>query len=437
MNANKLTIRIMIGMILGVVAGYTVNKMQLSPAGLKEASGYFSLVSDIFLRLIKMIIAPLVFSTVVSGIANMGDSKSVGRVGVKSLIWFITASVLSLLLGCVLANLFQPGAGLGMPLPDAHATTNLATKSLTFNSFLLNAFPKSIFEAFAGNQILQILVFSIFFGLALASLPGKTTSTITKFIDELVHVMIKLTDFVMQFAPIGVFAAMGAAIATQGITVLGTYGKLIACFYVGLAALIGLLIFAGWLFLGRRVFTLMQMMRSVMLLAFSTASSEAAYPKTMEQLQKFGASNKITSFVLPLGYSFNLDGSMLYQSFAVIFIAQAYGIDMPISQQLTLLAVLMISSKGMAGVARASLVVVAAILPMFNLPESGLLLIMAIDQFLDMGRTAINVVGNSIATAVVAKWEGQLGETVGDEEIEEVPVLAAFDAPALQEQANG
>ena len=410
-------------MVLGIVAGYIVNKMGLSPAGMKEASGYFTLASDIFLRLIKMIIAPLVFSTVVSGIANMGDSKSVGRVGVKALLWFVTASIISLLLGCLLANVIQPGSGLGMPLPAADAATNLATKSLTFNGFLLNVFPKSIFEAFANNQILQILIFSIFFGLAIASLPGKTASTITKLTDEAVHVMIKVTDFVMQFAPIGVFAAMGAAIATQGLGVLGTYGKLIGSFYFGLAMLMLILIFVGWLFLGRRVFTLMGMMKSVMLLAFSTASSEAAYPKTMEQLEKFGASNRITSFVLPLGYSFNLDGSMMYQSFAIIFIAQAYGIDMPIATQLTMLAVLMLSSKGMAGVARASLVVVAAVLPMFNLPESGLLLIMAIDQFLDMGRTAMNVVGNSIAIAVVAKWEGQLGQTVG-EDAADVPALA-------------
>lgn len=425
MNANKLTMRIMIGMILGILAGYTVNQMASSPAHAKEMAGYFTVFSDIFLRLIKMIIAPLVFSTVVSGIANMGDSKSVGRVGAKALIWFISASLVSLLLGCLLANVLQPGVGLGMALPDVNAATNLATKSLTFSHFLVNVFPKSIFEAFATNQILQILIFSIFFGLALASLPGKATATIKAMTDEAVNVMIKVTDFVMQFAPIGVFAAMSAAIATQGLGVLGTYGKLIGSFYLGLVLLTFILIFAGWLFLGRRVFTLMQMMKSVLLLAFSTASSEAAYPKTMEQLEKFGASNRITSFVLPLGYSFNLDGSMLYQAFATIFIAQAFGIDMPISQQIAMLAVLMISSKGMAGVARASLVVVAAILPMFNLPESGLLLIMAIDQFLDMGRTAINVVGNSIATAVVAKWEGQLGETVGEE---------AYDIPELDEE---
>lgn len=423
MNANKLTARIMIAMVLGILAGWAANSMAPNPAALKAITSYFTLGSDIFLRMIKMIIAPLVFSTVVAGIANMGDSKSVGRVGAKALMWFITASICSLLLGCLLANLMQPGAGLGMPLPAADAATNLATKSLSFNSFLLNVFPKSIFEAFATNQILQILIFSIFFGLAIASLPKGKAETLTKYTDELVHVMIKVTDFVMQFAPVGVFAAMGAAIATQGLGVLAVYGKLIGSFYVALLLLCLLLIFAGWLFLGRRVFTLAQMMRSVFLLAFSTASSEAAYPKTMEQLEKFGASNRITSFVLPLGYSFNLDGSMLYQSFAILFIAQAYGIDMPISQQLTMLAVLMISSKGMAGVARASLVVVAAILPMFNLPESGLLLIMAIDQFLDMGRTAINVVGNSIATAVVAKWEGQLGTTIADEKDLVEPVV--------------
>jgi Na+/H+-dicarboxylate symporter len=424
MNANKLTMRIMIAMVLGIIAGYVVNQTATSPANAKEIASYFTVFSDIFLRLIKMIIAPLVFSTVVSGIANMGDSRAVGRVGAKALFWFITASIISLLLGCLLANLLQPGVGLGMALPDASASTNLATKSLTFSNFLVNVFPKSIFEAFATNQILQILVFSIFFGLALASLPGNAAITIKKMTDEAVHVMIKVTDFVMQFAPIGVFAAMSAAIAIQGLGVLGTYGKLIGAFYLGLVLLAIILICLGWLFLGRRIFTLMRMMRSPMLLAFSTASSEAAYPKTMEQLEKFGASNRITSFVLPLGYSFNLDGSMLYQAFATIFIAQAFGIDMPLTQQLTMLGVLMISSKGMAGVARASLVVVAAILPMFGLPESGLLLIMAIDQFLDMGRTAINVVGNSIATAVVAKWEGQLGETVSED---------AFDIPALDE----
>lgn len=431
MNANKLTIRIMLGMILGIAAGYAVNTTASSPDAAKEIAGYFSMGSDIFLRLIKMIIAPLVFSTVVSGIANMGDSKAVGRVGLKGILWFITAAIISLLLGCLLANVLQPGAALNMPLPPADASTNLATKSLTFSNFLVNVFPKSIFESFANNQILQILVFSIFFGLGIAAL-GKKVETVTKFTDEIVHIMIKVTDYVMQFAPIGVFAAMGAAISTQGLGVLLTYGKLIAAFYSGLLILWALLIGAGWVVLRTRVFTLIRMMRSVILLAFSTASSEAAYPKTMEQLEKFGASKRITSFILPLGYSFNLDGSMMYQAFAIIFIAQAYGIHMPISTQLTMLAVLMLTSKGMAGVARASLVVVAATLPMFHLPESGLLLIMAIDQFLDMGRTATNVIGNSIATAVVAKWEGELGNTTADEDspisLEATPELARKSA---------
>ncbi|MDR3413139.1 MAG: dicarboxylate/amino acid:cation symporter [Formivibrio sp.] len=435
MNANKLTSRIMIAMVLGIIVGWGINTHAPSPAAIKEIASYFSLVNDMFLRLIKMIIAPLVFSTVVSGIANMGDSKSVGRVGAKALLWFVAVSVLSLFLGCFLANLFHPGTGLGMTLPDAGASTNLATKSLTFSGFMLNMIPKSAFEAFATNQILQILIFSIFFGLAIASIPRKSAIPIIQFTDSLVHIMIKITDFVMQFAPVGVFAAMSAAITTNGLAVLATYGKLISSFYVGLGILFVLLMLVGWFSLGRRLFTLIGMLRGVTLLAFSTASSEAAYPKTMEQLEKFGASNKITSFVLPLGYSFNLVGSMMYQSFAVIFIAQAYGIHMPISQQLTMLAVLMISSKGIAGVARASLVVVAAVLPMFNLPEAGLLLIMAIDQFLDMGRTAINVVGNGIATAVVAKWEGELGNGT-DENAQDIPAVDEFDPSYAVEAAR-
>lgn len=415
MNANKLTFRIMLGMILGIAAGYVVNSTATSPDAAKEIAGYFSLGSEIFLRLIKMIIAPLVFSTVVSGIANMGDSRAVGRVGLKSILWFMTAAIISLLLGCLLSNVLHPGASLNMPLPASDASTHLATQSLTFSHFLVNVFPKSVFDAFANNQILQILVFSIFFGLAISAL-GKKVETVTKFTDEIVHIMIKVTDYVMQFAPVGVFAAMGAAISTQGLGVLLTYGKLIVSFYAGLVILWALLVGAGWVVLRGRVFKLIHMMRSVILLAFSTASSEAAYPKTMEQLEKFGASKRITSFILPLGYSFNLDGSMMYQAFAIIFVAQAYGIDMSIGTQLTMLAVLMLTSKGMAGVARASLVVVAATLPMFHLPESGLLLIMAIDQFLDMGRTATNVIGNSIATAVVAKWEGELGATQEEEQ---------------------
>ncbi len=232
-------------------------------------------------------------------------------------------------------------------------------------------------------------------------------------IQETVHVVLKITDYVMRFAPFAVFAAIAAVITVQGLGVLITYGKFIGGFYLGLLLLWSVLIGVGFLILGGRVFQLLKLLREPMMLAFSTASSEAAYPKTMEQLEKFGVKDSITGFVLPLGYSFNLDGSMMYQAFAALFVAQAYGIDMSIGQQFTLLLVMMLTSKGIAGVPRASLVVVAATLPMFNLPEAGLLLIMGIDQILDMGRTVTNVIGNGIATAVVAKWENQLGDVKG------------------------
>jgi Na+/H+-dicarboxylate symporter len=285
-----------------------------------------------------------------------------------------------------------------------------------------------VFEAMTNNNILQILVFSIFFGFAIASLKGKQAATLVGWIDELVHVMLKLTDFVMRLAPFGVFAALASVITTQGLGVLVTYGKFIGGFYLGLAVLWVVLIAAGYVFLKGSVFTLLKLIREPILLAFSTASSEAAYPKTMEQLEKFGVKNEITGFVLPLGYSFNLDGSMMYQAFAALFIAQAYGVSLTLGQQITLLLVMMVSSKGIAGVPRASLVVVAAVLPMFGLPEAGLLLILGIDQILDMGRTATNVIGNSLATAVVAKWEGELREPRGVDEEEMLPPEAVARA---------
>ncbi len=324
------------------------------------------------------------------------------------------------------ANLFQPGANLKLPLPDAGLSTNLKTGSLSFKEFIVHVFPRSFFEAMAGNEILQILVFSVFFGLALTALGSKHVATVVGFVTELGHAMLKVTEYVMLFAPVGVFGAVAAAITTQGIGVLATYGKFIGTFYVSLFVLWGVLIAAGLAFLGPRVFSLMASVREPMLIAFTTASSEAAYPKLMDRLDRFGVDERVTALTLPLGYSFNLDGSMIYQAFAALFIAQAYGIEMSFSQQLALLLVMMVSSKGVAGVPRASLVVVAAVLPMFGLPEAGLLLIMGIDQFLDMGRTATNVIGNAIATAVVAKWEGALGPPLPDASV--APQAAA--APA-------
>jgi len=410
---KRLTLLIMLAALAGVLAGWWANTAAGDAARAGEIAGYFAILGDIFLRLIKMIIAPLVFATVVSGIAASGDTKSVGRVGGKALAWFVTASLVSLTLGMILANLFQPGANLKLPLPDAGLATDLKTGGLSLKQFIVHVVPKSFFEAMATNEILQILVFSIFFGLALSSLKQRP-ATIVAFVDELAHAMLKLTEFVMLFAPLGVFGAVAAAITTQGIGVLATYGKFIGTFYFSLLILWAVLIAAGFVFLGPRVFQLMKMVREPMIVAFTTASSEAAYPKLMEQLDRFGVKERVTALVLPLGYSFNLDGSMLYQAFAALFVAQAYGIDMSIGQQFTLLLFMMLSSKGVAGVPRASLVVVAAVLPTFGLPEAGLLLIMGIDQFLDMGRTATNVIGNSIATAVVAKWEGALGEANPD-----------------------
>jgi Na+/H+-dicarboxylate symporter len=402
----KLTGWILISAAAGLVAGYLGHALARDAVHASAIAGYFSLLSDIFLRLIKMVIAPLVFGTVVAGIAGMGDAKAVGRIGGKALAWFITASLVSLLTGMLFANWLQPGANLDLALPEKDAATSLKTGGMNLKEFFTHVFPSSFFAAMASNEILQILVFSCFFGFAIAALKNEPAVTITRFATELVEVMLKVTDYVMWVAPLGVFGAVAAAITVQGLGVLVTYGHFIGSFYLALAVLWSLLVGAGFVFLGPLVFRLMSQVREPLFVAFTTASSEAAYPKLMEQLNRFGVNERVSSFVLPLGYSFNLDGSMVYQSFAALFIAQAYGIEMSFAEQLTMLLVMMVSSKGVAGVPRASLVVVAAVLPTFGLPEAGLLLILGIDQFLDMGRTATNVIGNSIATTVVAKWEG-------------------------------
>jgi len=438
MNTKKLTRTIGIAMVLGVLVGYLCNKTAQDATEAAHIASYFSLVTDIFLRMIKMIIAPLVFATLVSGLASMSDANAVGRIGLRAMVWFIAASAVSLLLGLLLVNLFQPGAHMNLAIPDAGITSGLKTGDFTLKAFIAHVFPKSIAEAMANNEILQILVFSLFFGAALSFIRGKGHNTIYTLIDELAKIMFRVTDYVMRFAPLGVFAAMAAAITTEGLGVLVSYGKLIGEFYLGLALLWAILFGVGYLFLGKSTRRLGGLIKEPTLLAFSTASSESAYPKTIEALERFGVSKRISGFVLPLGYSFNLDGSMMYQSFAVLFIAQAYNIEMSFAQQLTLLLVLMVTSKGMAGVARASLVVVAATLPMFHLPEAGLLLIMGIDQFFDMGRTATNVVGNSLATAVIAKLEDKR-EDSGESNPGDAPADAhapARSAPGTQSPAN-
>ena len=414
-NPNRLTTYIMVSLLLGIAVGYACNTLA-SPEQAKIIAGYFAILSDIFLRMIKMIIAPLVFATIVSGITSLGASSgAVGRIAVKSLAWFITASLVSLFVGLLLANLLQPGHGLGLALPEANATTNVQTSSLNVKDFAAHVFPISVVQAMAGNEVLQILVFSMFFGFALSAVKATLAPDIAKSIDQIVPVMLKFTDYVMRFAPVGVFAAMAAVITTQGLGVLVTYGKFVSAFYFGLVVLWAIIIGAGSVVLGGAIKPLLRLLRQPMMIAFSTSSSEAAFPKMIEQLMKFGVSERITGFVLPLGYSFNLDGSMMYQTFAALFVAQAFGIEMPISTQIAMLLLLMITSKGIAGVPRASLVVAAATLPTFGLPAGGLVLLIGIDAFLDMGRTMTNVIGNGVATAVVAKWENELAEPVREE----------------------
>ncbi|ABB13196.1 dicarboxylate/amino acid:cation symporter [Burkholderia sp. Ac-20384] len=410
---HNITKYIVVAMILGIAVGYACHSAFPDPNMAKEVAGYVSLLSDVFLRLIKMIIAPLVFATLTVGIAQMGDGSAVGRVGVKAFGWFFIASFTSLLLGLLTATILQPGSHLSLPLPASDASLGLKTGAFTLKDFVVHLVPKSIAEAMANNEILQIVVFSIFFGTALSAL-GESGKRLTGVIDDLAQVMLKVTGAVMWFAPVAVFAALASTITTQGLGILLTFAKFMASFYLALALLWGVLTLAGVAFLGKRAFTLIRLIREPFLLSFATASSEAAYPKLLDALDRFGVNRKISSFVLPIGYSFNLDGSMMYCTFAVLFIAQVYGIHLPLGTQITMLLMLMVTSKGMAGVPRASLVVIAATLNQFNMPEAGLLLIMGVDMFLDMGRSATNAVGNSIAAAVVAKWEGQLDDPRDD-----------------------
>jgi len=412
--AKRLTMFIAIGLVLGLVVGWGINLAiddgtAASAAQLKQIAGYFSILTTIFLRLIKMIIAPLVFSTLVAGIAHMGDGKALGRIGARALAWFVCASLTSLTIGLILVHLLQPGTGLHLALPAATASAGLDESSFNLNNFFTHIVPASMVEAMATNEILQIVIFSVFVGVAITAV-GEEAAPLIRAIDALVKVMLRITDYVMRLAPIAVFAAVASALAERGPGVIGNLAYFMGSVYIGLIVLWCVLIGAAFLFIGPSARALVRFIREPLLVGFSTASSEAAYPRTLEALEKFGVPNRIASFVLPLGYSFNLDGSIMYMTFASMFIAQAYGIHLSLGEQITMLLVLMITSKGIAGVPRASLVVIAASLSMFHIPEAGLLLILAVDHFLDMGRTATNVIGNAVAASVIAKWEGAIGE---------------------------
>ncbi|WP_343654980.1 dicarboxylate/amino acid:cation symporter [Cupriavidus sp.] len=406
---KRLPTLIFVAMLLGVIVGSAAHNMAPDAATAKSIADHLSILTDVFLRMIKMIIGPLVFATLVSGIASMGDGKTVGRIGLKAMAWFMAASITSLLLGLLMANVLAPGHGMNLPLPAADAASNLKTGALNLRDFVAHMFPKSFVEAMATNEVLQIVVFSLFFGFALGTLKDGVGKPVLAAIDGLGHIMLKVTNYVMAFAPLGVFGAVAAVITSQGLGVLVVYAKLLGSVYLSLALLWIALIAGGYYFLGRDIFKLIRQLRAPLMIGFATASSESAYPKVIDQLNRFGVKSRITNFVLPLGYSFNLDGSIMYTSFAALFVAQVYGIQLSLSQQITMLLVLLVTSKGIAGVPRASLVVVAAVLPMFGLPEAGILLVLGIDHVLDMGRTVTNVLGNAIATTVVAKSENAIG----------------------------
>lgn len=370
----------------------------------KEASSPFSLLSDIFLRLIKMIISPLVLSVLIVGVAKIGDFKTVGRMGIKTLVYFTCATLIALSIGLVIVNVFEPGKKIHIDMPEAGAENGVKIQPQTAKNFVSHIIPESVIDSMAHNEILPIVVFAIFFGVAAASL-GNKGKIIIEFIDAVSHAMFKVTNYVMKAAPVGVFGAVTAVVIQQGPGVLKSYAYLITCFYGGLLFFVFVVLMGICTLFKINFFKLFSFIKEPVLLAFSTASSEAAMPKTIERLEDFGLRNRTVSFVLPLGYSFNLDGSIMYMTFATLFIAQMYGIDITFADQIKMMLILLVTSKGMAGVPRASLVVIAGMLSMFHIPTEGLLLLLAVDQLLDMGRSATNVVGNAVASAIVDKWE--------------------------------
>jgi Na+/H+-dicarboxylate symporter len=407
-NRNRLTIFILIAMVAGVLLGYVVHKNS-TPEFVSKFSININLLTTIFLRLVQMIIAPLVFSTLVVGIAKLGDLKTVGRIGGKALLWFISASLVSLLLGLVLVNFFHPGTAINLSNADNSAAKDLVstTQEFSLSNFIEHMFPKSLVDAMATNQILQIVVFSIFFGVAATAI-GDYAKPVIKALEGVSHIILKMVGYVMNFAPLGVFGAIAAVIATKGLEVFNFYGLYLLYFITGIFLLWCVLLLVGFLILRNRIPLLLKRIAQPLLIAFSTTSSEAVFPKLTEELERFGCKDKIVAFTLPLGYSFNLDGSMMYMTFASIAIAQAYHVPMDLGTQLTMLLVLMLTSKGIAGVPRASLVVVAATCDMFHIPVIGVALILPVDHFCDMFRTATNVLGNALATSAVSKWEGEL-----------------------------
>ena len=409
MQKNRLTVFIIAAMLLGLIVGYSVHEYT-SPAFAATFSASIKLLGTIFIRLVQMIIAPLVFCTLVVGIAKLGDLKAVGRVGGKAMLWFISASLISLLLGMLLVNQLQPGTHIDLSHADTNGLKDLAAKSQSFSlaNFIEHVIPDSIFRSLTENAILQIVVFSVFFGVAAAAL-GDYAKPLIKALDIASHIVLKMVGYVMNFAPVGVFGALCAVVADKGLGIFGFYLVYFLEFLLGIILLWVVLMSAGFLILKKRMVPLLKRISNPLLVAFTTTSSEAVFPTLTEELERYGCQDKIVSFILPLGYSFNLDGSRMYMTFASLAIAQAYHIPLDLGTQLTMLLVLMVTSKGIAGVPRASLVVVLATCGMFKIPPEGVALILPIDHFCDMLRTSTNVLGNALATSVVSKWEKALG----------------------------
>ena len=399
-KSRSITTQIVVGLALGVFVGYLWPAFGVAVKPLADA----------FLRMIKMIIAPLIFSTLVVGIAATGDLKAMGRIGLKAIVYFELATTIALFLGLLLVNVFQPGAGMSLPAgADPRTAAGLVQSQQHGWDIFLHMFPTSVIDAMARGDILQVVVFSTFFGIAVAAI-GAKGQPVLEVLESTAQVMFRFTGYVMMFAPVGVFAAMASTVGSKGLGVLFTLGKLVGLMYIGLA-IFALVVLGGVSYLIRVPFvSFVRAIREPFLIAFTTASSEAALPKAMEIMERFGVPKNIVAFVLPTGYSFNLDGSTLYLSLASVFVAQIAGVEMTIGQQLIMMLTLMLTSKGVAGVPRASLVVLAATLSQFNLPLEGAAILLGIDQIMDMGRTAVNVMGNCIATAVVARWEGVLDD---------------------------
>jgi proton glutamate symport protein len=395
---HTLTLQILGGLAAGVVVGYVW----------PHAGTAVRPLADIFLRLIKMIVAPLIFSTLVVGIAGAGDVKTMGRIGLKALAYFEIATTIALVLGLLLVNVFKPGAGLGVPLPsDAASIGANAAAAPEGWDLVVRAVPTSIVDALARGDILQTVVFATFFGIALVAV-GTKRQPVVALLDAVAAAMFKVTGYVMLFAPIGVFAAIASTVGGRGISILLNLGKLVILMYAGLVIFAVVVLGGVAALVGVSVVRLLTAIRDPMLIAFTTASSEAALPSALEAMEGMGVPPSVAGFVLPAGYSFNLDGSTLYLSLTSVFVAQLAGIHLSIGQQLTMMLTLMLASKGVAGVPRGALVVLTATLGQFNLPLEGAALLLGVDQILDMGRTAVNVMGNCVATVVVARWEHQL-----------------------------